>query len=257
MNKIAIIQSAINNSDVNSVNARDLHKELGLKSDFSTWIKRELEMFSEDIDYIRLHKKMEANNATIIEYILTLDTAKHLAMIQRSQKGKEIRQYFIDTEKRLSSKPLSQMQMIAQMATDMHNQNVAVEQAQTTAANALGLAEKHDYIIENNKSQEIRPQKGFYTRNTLANKMAHKFPKVHSQAILVDPATVKRIRSHQCKTYVEATLSYEEYAVYNLDDTSDLIDDLIATGIRVLNKNGEPSTKVKSPLYGQSFKQPI
>ena len=154
-------------------------------------------------------------------------------------------------------KPLTQIETLQVIVNSMVEHEQKISKAQSTAANALGLAEKHDYIIENNKSQEIRPQKGFYSKKTLADKMAHKFPKAHSQAILVDPATVKRIRSHQCKTYVEATLSYEEYVVYNLEDTSDLIDDLIATGIRVLNKTGEPSTKVKSPLYGQSFKQPI
>jgi len=57
--KDLIIQSTINGTEINSVNARDLHKELGLKSDFSTWIKKELKVFAEDVDYTLLHKKME------------------------------------------------------------------------------------------------------------------------------------------------------------------------------------------------------
>jgi len=100
MNEL-IIQSTINGAEVNSVNARDLHKELGLKSDFSTWIKKELKMFVEDTDYVLLHKKMEqVSGAKLLkEYIITIETAKHLAMIQRSEKGMEIRNYFIELEK--------------------------------------------------------------------------------------------------------------------------------------------------------------
>jgi len=39
------------------------------------------------VDFIRLHKKMEANNATLIDLILTIDIAKHLAMMERNEIG--------------------------------------------------------------------------------------------------------------------------------------------------------------------------
>lgn len=81
-----------------TVNARDLHFSLESKQDFSTWIKNRLDGFMENQDFIRFHQKKEANNATMIEYCLTLDTAKHVAMIERNEKGKQIRQYFIDFE---------------------------------------------------------------------------------------------------------------------------------------------------------------
>jgi len=96
---IQIIQTHIGAEKVNSVDSRELYKALLLKSDFSTWIKRQLELFSENIDYVRLHKKVEANNATQIDYILTIDTAKHIAMIQRNEIGMNIRKYFIEVEK--------------------------------------------------------------------------------------------------------------------------------------------------------------
>ena len=97
---IHIEQSTIGAESVNSVNARELHKKLGLKSDFSNWIKRVLELFTEGEDYIRFNKKVEANNATMIEYILTLDTAKHISMLQKNEIGMKIRKYFINSEKK-------------------------------------------------------------------------------------------------------------------------------------------------------------
>jgi len=114
-NIINISKEIIGRDEVNSVNARELHRNLNLKSDFSTWIKKELSLFSENEDYIRLHKKMEANNATRIEYILTLDTAKHLAMLQRTKIGKDIRDYFIKIEKQ-SLRPLSISEQISIIA---------------------------------------------------------------------------------------------------------------------------------------------
>lgn len=68
-----------------------------------------------------LSEKTETNNpknptAEIINHQLTLDMAKEICMIQRSEKGKQCRQYFIEVEKRYNSRQLpqmSQMEMIA------------------------------------------------------------------------------------------------------------------------------------------------
>ena len=99
MNKlIQIVRSTIDGSEVNSVNLRDLHKKLKLKSDFSAWAKRQLSIFVENEDYITLTKKVERQ--TLIEYIVTIDTAKHISMIQKNDIGMQIRKYFIESEKK-------------------------------------------------------------------------------------------------------------------------------------------------------------
>lgn len=85
--------------EVNSVNLRDLWRELGSKQEFANFAKNNIVLFDENVDYVRFDKKVKANNATLNEYIVTLDTAKHIAMLQRNEKGKEIRQDFIDYEK--------------------------------------------------------------------------------------------------------------------------------------------------------------
>ena len=81
-NIIHIVRTNMEGSAVNAVNARELWEQLESKRDFSTWIKARIEKFDfvEGEDCIRLHKKVEANNATLVEYIVTLDMAKELAI---------------------------------------------------------------------------------------------------------------------------------------------------------------------------------
>jgi phage anti-repressor protein len=101
MEIISIKKSVINGEEQMSVNARELWQTLESKQEFSTWIKNRLTDFEKDIDYT-VHKIMNGENKgrfAAIEYTLTLDTAKHLAMLERNEIGKKIRQYFIEVEK--------------------------------------------------------------------------------------------------------------------------------------------------------------
>lgn len=83
--------------------ARELHEYLGSKQDFSTWIKNRIEKyrFIPNKDFIRYHKKMEANNAKLIEYAITMDMAKELCMVENNDNGRIARRYFIEKEKEL------------------------------------------------------------------------------------------------------------------------------------------------------------
>lgn len=86
---------------IQAVNARELHAFLKSRQDFSTWIKNRIADydFVENQDFVRFHKKMEANNATLIEYAITLDMAKELSMVERNEQGKMARRYFIECER--------------------------------------------------------------------------------------------------------------------------------------------------------------
>lgn len=104
---ITISQTIINNTEVNSVNARDLHEVLESDTKFSDWIKRRLDETDAilNADYIIVSQKRETiteygKKASIItEYILTTDIAKEIAMLERNEKGKQVRRYFIEVEK--------------------------------------------------------------------------------------------------------------------------------------------------------------
>ena len=85
------------------VDARSLHKSLGSKQDFSTWIKRRISQcqFRENFDFVSLHQKVERDTgaSSKIEYIITADMAKHLGLMEKTHQGHQIREYFIQQEK--------------------------------------------------------------------------------------------------------------------------------------------------------------
>lgn len=87
-----------------AVSARDLHKFLEITERFSNWFERMLLYgFVENIDYQGCEFFNTLANQTLTDYALTLDCAKEISMIQRSKKGKEAREYFIECEKQLRS----------------------------------------------------------------------------------------------------------------------------------------------------------
>ena len=82
-----------------TVSARDLHEQLNIESNFTTWFKRMCEYgFEEGRDFF---PKMEESTGgrPSKEFNVSVDMAKQICMIQRSPEGKQIRQYFIDLEK--------------------------------------------------------------------------------------------------------------------------------------------------------------
>lgn len=88
------------------VDARTLHQFLEIGKDFSTWMKDYIDDFGfvENVDFLPKFgeqdvKKHGGNNR--IDYTITMDMAKELSMLQRNEKGKLARKYFIAAEKKL------------------------------------------------------------------------------------------------------------------------------------------------------------
>lgn len=144
MELIKIELSNINNQDIKTVNARELHNFLESKQDFSTWIKSRIETygFEENADFIRFHKKMEANNATVIEYHISTDMAKELSMVERNEKGRQARQYFIKCEEALKNQVPqipTNLPDALRLAADLaeENQKLAIERDEAIKTKAL------------------------------------------------------------------------------------------------------------------------
>jgi phage anti-repressor protein len=133
-NIIQIQPNTIGAEEVNSVNARDIHNYLGVKTRFDTWIDRAIKKydFVENEDYIVMLKNEHNSNGgrKPKEYIVTLDMAKELSMLENNKKGKETRKYFIKMEK------------VAQQNTSLSDTNInatliEILKNQTNQTNAL------------------------------------------------------------------------------------------------------------------------
>lgn len=98
-----LINVTLNDSHEPVVSGRQLHEALGVNSRYTTWFDRMKEYgFTEGQDFLpNLGKSTGGRQAT--DHIIKLDMAKEIAMIQRTDKGKEVRQYFIQVEKDFNS----------------------------------------------------------------------------------------------------------------------------------------------------------
>ena len=90
-----------------AVNARDLYSFLSksLSTRFNDWITRRIEDygFEKGQDYLTQITKTQGRPK--IDYFITMDMAKELAMVERNEKGRQARRYFIECEKKLRQKP--------------------------------------------------------------------------------------------------------------------------------------------------------
>ncbi|WP_074168048.1 antA/AntB antirepressor family protein [Candidatus Arsenophonus triatominarum] len=104
-NLINIETKNINGALIQTVNARDLHAFLEIGKDFTTWIKDRIKQygFAENIDFIVFTNSGENpfGGRPAKEYHIALDMAKELSMVERNEKGKQARQYFIECERRI------------------------------------------------------------------------------------------------------------------------------------------------------------
>ena len=85
-----------------TISARELHEGLEVKSNFTTWFARMCEYGFEDSDYKKCFPNLESGcngGQNMVDYQISVDMAKQICMIQRSEKGRLYRQYFIDLEK--------------------------------------------------------------------------------------------------------------------------------------------------------------
>ena len=124
----------------NTVSGRELHKFLEIGTRFDKWFIRMCEYgFNENDDFIRVAQKCPTlgGTQTIIDYAITLDMAKEISMLQRTEKGKQARTYFINCEKKLKEvvkKPLTTLEQLKlhYLALDEQNRELKQVKADVT-----------------------------------------------------------------------------------------------------------------------------
>ena len=110
---IPLHSQTINGNAVETINAKELHEFLEVRSKFADWIKNRISEydFTVNQDFTTVSKNLE-NGGRSIEYHITLDMAKELSMVERNEKGKQARKYFIECEKKLNSTTTTQVQVV-------------------------------------------------------------------------------------------------------------------------------------------------
>ena len=144
---IVVGQSKFGEAEIQTVNARDLHSSLGVRKDFSNWIKKQIERarLIENRDFVTVTLKGVGGKFDTIEYHLSLEAGKHIAMLSGTDKGFEVREYFLECERQVQA-PKALPQNYKEALVQLIEQVEANEQLQLTIAEQSPKVEALDRI---------------------------------------------------------------------------------------------------------------
>ena len=157
MNQVIKVQE--NEQGEQRVSARELYKGLGIKERFSLWFDRYEDMYVSGVDYEGVglptpYRKGSSKVQIIQDYSLSVDMAKHIAMMTKTDKGNQIRDYFIAVEKEhkaLMNDPRIQMAMglqSAQLLLDHKDKLIAEMTPKALFADAVSASQSSILIGE-------------------------------------------------------------------------------------------------------------
>ncbi|MGE1057827.1 antA/AntB antirepressor family protein [Bacillus sp. GMa5/1] len=155
MNQLKVIANEMlpvyqNENGEKFVNARELHEQMLVGKVFAAWIQDRIEKygFIEREDFFPVSEK--TNGRPKVEYWLTLDTAKEVAMVQNNEAGRAIRKYFIEVEKRFrqqqAKSPAELIYMLAQQNMESERRMSQLQQQVTTVQHRLDNYDRIDTI---------------------------------------------------------------------------------------------------------------
>ena len=109
------------------VSGRELHEFLGIKTKYKDWFPRMCEYgFVENTDFIAIAQKRataQGNETTYTDHFMKISMAKEISMIQRNEKGKQARLYFIECEKRLKQVYTPKKSLVDKTPTEILEDN--------------------------------------------------------------------------------------------------------------------------------------
>ena len=155
-----IIKITTNEKGNEVVSAKELYNTLELKKDFTTWFKKMASYgFEEHKDFTPFRVESTGGRPSS-DYAITLDMAKHIAMLQRTEQGMKIRQYFIDYEK---TKVFNQFQipttlsgallLASQQAEQIEQQQLLLEQTNKQLSEVSTKVNEQAIELRNNQSK--------------------------------------------------------------------------------------------------------
>lgn len=145
------------------VSARDLYSFLDVSERFSTWFERQIKYgFDKNVDYVGCKIFNTQAKQELVDYVLTISCAKEIAMLQKNEKGKIARQYFIECERKLieqtQSKAPTTLKEALRLALELE------EKRELAEARAEEAENKNSLLMHTNKTytaSEIAKEIGF------------------------------------------------------------------------------------------------
>jgi len=172
MSEIIKIGSAnIGGEGISTINARDLHEALGVNKDFSDWIKVQITrarlLDGRDYTAIGIPPKGGAvgNRGFRVEYHLTLDAGKHVAMMSGTDKGFEVRDYFIECERKAKAVtsspalPTTFAESLRMLANEVEMKDLAIKQRDEAVRTKAYISDAKTATAMATASVAVRKQK--------------------------------------------------------------------------------------------------
>lgn len=145
-----IIKVTVNDNHEPIVSGRQLHEALGVKTEYRKWFGRMAEYgFEENQDFARVTQKCPTPGGLqdMTDHIIKLDMAKEIAMIQRTDKGKEVRQYFIQVEKDFNSPEKIMARALLMADKKIHKLETQIEADKPKVLFADAVSASHTSIL--------------------------------------------------------------------------------------------------------------
>lgn len=142
-----LINVTLNDSQEPVVSGRQLHEALGVKTPYDKWFPRMTEYgFTENEDFSTfLSESTGGRRAT--DHIIKLDMAKEIAMIQRTERGKQVRQYFIQVEKDFNSPEKIMARALLMADQKVHKLEAKIEADRPKVLFAEAVSASHTSIL--------------------------------------------------------------------------------------------------------------
>ena len=145
-----VIKVTLNDNHEPIVSGRQLHEALGVKTPYSMWFDRMVEYgFTENQDFLlnNFVKQTGRGGHNKVDHIIKLDMAKEIAMIQRTDKGKEVRQYFIQVEKDFNSPEKIMARALLMADKKIHKLETQIEADKPKVLFADAVSASHTSIL--------------------------------------------------------------------------------------------------------------
>lgn len=148
MNKL--INVTLNDNHEPIVSGRQLHEALDVKTKYADWFNRMIDYgFAENQDFLLLKNEQQTGRGghNKVDHIIKLDMAKEIAMIQRTERGKQVRQYFIQVEKDFNSPEKIMARALLMADKKVHQLEAKIEADRPKVLFAEAVSASHSSIL--------------------------------------------------------------------------------------------------------------